>query len=72
MHAIESVIGDVAVGQTAKAAIDNERRELIRRNHTATHLLHSALRMIVGEHVKQQGSHVGPDRLRFDFSHYEA
>ena len=72
VHAIESVIGDVAVGQTAKAAIDNERRELIRRNHTATHLLHSALRMIVGEHVKQQGSHVGPDRLRFDFSHYEA
>ena len=72
VHAIESVIGDVAVGQTAKAAIDNERRELIRRNHTATHLLHSALRMIVGEHVKQQGSYVGPDRLRFDFSHYEA
>ena len=72
VHAIESVIGDVAVGQPAKAAIDNERRELIRRNHTATHLLHSALRMIVGEHVKQQGSYVGPDRLRFDFSHYEA
>ncbi len=72
VHAIESVIGDVAVGQTAKAAIDNERRELIRRNHTATHLLHSALRTIVGEHVKQQGSYVGPDRLRFDFSHYEA
>ena len=72
VHAIESVIGDVAVGQTAKAAINNERRELIRRNHTATHLLHSALRTIVGEHVKQQGSYVGPDRLRFDFSHYEA
>ncbi len=72
VHAIKSVIGDVAVGQPAKAAIDNERRELIRRNHTATHLLHSALRTIVGEHVKQQGSYVGPDRLRFDFSHYEA
>ena len=72
VHAIESVIGDVAVGQPAKAAIDNERRELIRRNHTATHLLHSALRTIIGEHVKQQGSYVGPDRLRFDFSHYEA
>ena len=72
VHAIESVIGDVAVGQPAKAAIDKDRRELIRRNHTATHLLHSALRMIVGEHVKQQGSYVGPDRLRFDFSHYEA
>ena len=72
VHTIESVIGDVAVGQPAKAAIDNERRELIRRNHTATHLLHSALRTIIGEHVKQQGSYVGPDRLRFDFSHYEA
>ena len=72
VHAIKSVIGDVAVGQPAKAAIDNERRELIRRNHTATHLLHSALRTIIGEHVKQQGSYVGPDRLRFDFSHYEA
>ncbi|MCY3850228.1 MAG: alanine--tRNA ligase [Acidimicrobiaceae bacterium] len=72
VHAIESVVGEVATGQTATAAIDNERRELIRRNHTATHLLHAALRMIVGDHVKQQGSYVGPDRLRFDFSHYQA
>ena len=72
VHAIESVAGEVAVSQTAKAAIDNERRELIRRNHTATHLLHAALRLIVGDHVKQQGSYVGPDRLRFDFSHYQA
>ncbi|MXW61991.1 MAG: alanine--tRNA ligase [Acidimicrobiaceae bacterium] len=72
VHAIESVVGEVTAGQTATAAIDNERRELIRRNHTATHLLHAALRMIVGDHVKQQGSYVGPDRLRFDFSHYQA
>ncbi len=63
--------GVLAVDEEVRASIDVQRRERIRRNHTATHILHWALRLVLGEHVRQGGSHVAPDRLRFDFTHFE-
>jgi alanyl-tRNA synthetase len=74
LHAHQATInaGQVKVGDVVKLAIDAARRDRIRANHSATHLLHAALRNRLGEHVTQKGSMVADDRLRFDFSHNSA
>jgi alanyl-tRNA synthetase len=71
IHSGTVIAGEIEVGQEARAIVDSSHREGVRQSHTATHMLHWALRSSLGEHARQKGSLVEPGRLRFDFNHFE-